>query len=223
MVHLLIAWVTLPAFNPFCSARELGESLARSADGGVRLMSWGFHNREEVSPLMFYANRPLPEIRSRHHLGRILPGERACAVVPAVAYPRLPPPLRALPSEKWHIGGLRLKLVSGTTGSCPPERVTQLLALKGRTAERAGSIDHEPGAHDELANGAAGGMAAAAAACPRHARRPEVLPAGRDRCFPRAAPLHSGVARGASPHGSGSPSRSARKRRRGRSSAWRPS
>src|SRR5262249_5880439 len=67
-----------------------------------------------------YANRPLPEIRSRHHLGRILPGERACAVVPAVAYPRLPPPLRALPSEKWHIGGLRLKLVSGTTGSCPP-------------------------------------------------------------------------------------------------------
>jgi 4-amino-4-deoxy-L-arabinose transferase-like glycosyltransferase len=119
MVHLLIAWVTLPAFNPFCSARELGESLARSADGGVRLMTWGFHNREAVSPLMFYAQRPLPEIQSRHHLERILPGERACAVVPTVAYPRLPRSLRALPVTKWEIGGLGLKLVAGAPGSCP--------------------------------------------------------------------------------------------------------
>src|SRR5207302_422319 len=56
-LQLVITQVVLPEFNVFCSARPWGEQLGRAARGGAAVMTFGFSNREAVSPFLFYAGR----------------------------------------------------------------------------------------------------------------------------------------------------------------------
>jgi hypothetical protein len=117
ILHVLVTNVTLAGFDPFCSARPLGEALGRAADGGASLLAFGFENREQLSPFMFYARRPLVELARPRELEAALRG-RACALVPAGEYARFRDTLRDLPHRDERIGALRLVVVSGAAG-CP--------------------------------------------------------------------------------------------------------
>jgi hypothetical protein len=55
IVHLLTVAIALPAFDRYVTARPIGEALGRVAGEGVSVFTYGFDNREAVSPFMFYA------------------------------------------------------------------------------------------------------------------------------------------------------------------------
>jgi hypothetical protein len=119
VLHLLVAWVTLPAFNAFASARPVGEALGRVARAGTPVVAYGFDNRERLSALLFYAGHGIVEVRTRKRLAHLLVGRRACAVVAAGARARLPAALQALPASDRLAGRLAVTLVSGSDGGCP--------------------------------------------------------------------------------------------------------
>jgi 4-amino-4-deoxy-L-arabinose transferase-like glycosyltransferase len=119
VVHLLIATVTLPAFNGFASARPIGEALGRAAEDGVDVFTFGFANPEEVSPVMFYAARTIPEVQNKRELRARLREGRACGLVRGTAYTRLPPDFAALPRTHVRFGELALVLLGGSEGACP--------------------------------------------------------------------------------------------------------
>jgi len=119
VVHLLVTLVVLPRFDPLASARPLAEALGRAADDGVALLAFGFDNREELSPYLFYGRRPIVETRTKGELEGRLTGARACVLMPARAYSTLPASLRSLAVDDRSVGELHLALVSGTAGGCP--------------------------------------------------------------------------------------------------------
>ena len=118
VIQLVIALRLLPQFNVFCSARPWGEQLGRAARGGASVVTFGFPNREVVSPFLFHAGRLIPEAPSAPQLERILSRRSACALVRADAYEKLAPALRDLPATPATVGGLRFVLVSDRSGGC---------------------------------------------------------------------------------------------------------
>jgi hypothetical protein len=118
-VHLLATLVVLPRFDRAVSARPIGEALARVAGHGVTLVMHGFPDREAIAPLLFYAHRRIPEVRRVRHLRNILLTRRACAIVGANAYARLPPDVRRLPSMPVLASRRRFVLVAAARGGCP--------------------------------------------------------------------------------------------------------
>jgi 4-amino-4-deoxy-L-arabinose transferase-like glycosyltransferase len=113
-LHLLIVLVVLPRFNAFASTRPWGESLGR-AGGCTRVVSFGFPNREALSPFMFYARRRIPQARSVRRLDGVLRGGRrgcACALIRASAYPTLASTIGDLPRTFGSVGRLPFVLVS---------------------------------------------------------------------------------------------------------------
>ncbi len=118
VVHLVIELVTLPSFNPLASARPLGRRLAQIAERDVRLLAFGFPNREALSPFLFYAGRKIPELSSPERLEWLLRSRPSCALVHARAYATLAPSVPDLAHTDERIGGLSLVLLSGTTGGC---------------------------------------------------------------------------------------------------------
>ena len=118
VIQLVIALRLLPQFNVFCSARPWGEQLGRAARGGASVMTFGFPNREVVSPFLFHAGLPIPAVRSAAHLERSLRRRPACALIRADAYERLAPALGDLPATPAMVGGLRFVLVSDRSGGC---------------------------------------------------------------------------------------------------------
>src|SRR5439155_1466007 len=61
-LQLVITQVVLPEFNVFCSARPWAEHLGRAARAGASVMTFGFSNREAVSPFLFYAGLRVPGV-----------------------------------------------------------------------------------------------------------------------------------------------------------------
>ena len=118
VIQLVIALRLLPQFNAFCSARPWGEQLGRAARGGASVVTFGFPNREVVSPFLFHARRLIPEVRDAPQLESILRRRSACAVVRADAYAQLAPALDDLPATPATVGGLRFVLVSDRSGGC---------------------------------------------------------------------------------------------------------
>jgi len=118
VIQLVIALQLLPEFNVFCSARPWGEQLGRAARGGAAVMTFGFPNREVVSPFLFHAGRLIPAVRSAPRLERKLRRRPACALVRADAYEQLAPVLGDLPATPAMVGGLRFVLVSDRSGGC---------------------------------------------------------------------------------------------------------
>jgi 4-amino-4-deoxy-L-arabinose transferase-like glycosyltransferase len=119
VVQLVVAGVTLPRFDVFCSAQPLGEALGQAARDGVDVFTWGFDNRERVSPYSFYAGRSLPTVHGVREVRERLAGGRACALVPADAWAPVQRGLPALAVTEQTVGRLRLALVTGSTGGCP--------------------------------------------------------------------------------------------------------
>lgn len=115
IVHLVLTLVVLPRFDPFCSARPLAARLDAAAAGGVPVVTFGFHNREKLSPLLFYTGRRLPEVPDGERLADLLRSGPACALMTPQAYAGLP---RALPGVPVQAGRLRLVVVAGA-GGCP--------------------------------------------------------------------------------------------------------
>ena len=119
IVHLLTVAIALPAFDRYVTARPIGEALGRVAGEGVSVFTYGFDNREAVSPFMFYARRTLPHASNAHDVERRLVGGRACALVTAEAYDRLAHRVPTLPAVRRAVGPRGLVLVSGSAGGCP--------------------------------------------------------------------------------------------------------
>jgi 4-amino-4-deoxy-L-arabinose transferase-like glycosyltransferase len=120
-VHLLTVVIALPAFDRFVSARPIGEALGRVAATGVSVFTYGFDNREAVSPFMFYARRTFPEVASKDELERRLVGGPACALLPAEAYERVARRVPTLPAVRRTLGARGLVLLPGSAGGCPPD------------------------------------------------------------------------------------------------------
>jgi len=117
-LQLVITQVVLPEFNVFCSARPWGEQLGRAARGGASVMTFGFSNREAVSPFLFYAGRLIPDVRTAPRLEQLLRRAPACALVRADAHEKLAAALGDLSTTSGTIGRLRVVLVSGSAGGC---------------------------------------------------------------------------------------------------------
>ncbi len=117
-LQLVITQVVLPEFNGFCSARPWGEQLGRAARGGASVMTFGFPNREVVSPFLFYAGRLIPDVRTASRLEQGLRHGPACALVRADADERLAAVLGDLSTTPGTVGRLRFVLVSGSAGGC---------------------------------------------------------------------------------------------------------
>jgi len=118
VVHLCFTRVVLPRFDAVVSARPFAEALGRAGDGGSALFAFGFDNREQLSPLLFYGRHALVEATSTRDLAAPLRG-RACVVMPADARGQAAASLRERAAGEQRIGDLRLVLVSGAEGGCP--------------------------------------------------------------------------------------------------------
>ena len=119
--------VSLPNFNPFCSARLLGAALGRAADDGVSLVAFGFDNREQLSPFMFYARRQFPEISDPALLAAQLQGRPACALMREQEYAAVAAVLPGSPVPQGTLNALRFVVVESARGVCsrePTERYT---------------------------------------------------------------------------------------------------
>ena len=118
VVHLCVTLVVLPRFDAVASARPFAEALGRAGDGGSALFAFGFDNREQLSPLLFYGRHALVEATSVRDLAAPLRG-RACVVMPADARGNAAASLRERAAGERRIGDLRLVLVAGAEGGCP--------------------------------------------------------------------------------------------------------
>jgi len=143
VVHLLTVAIALPAFDRFVSARPIGEALGRVAAAGVTVFTYGFDNREAVSPFMFYARRTFPEISHGDDLEQRLVGGPACALLPAEAYARVAHRLPTLPAVRRTVGTRDLVLLSGSAGGCPPA-LPDVISASRDPERRRGSRTPDP-------------------------------------------------------------------------------
>ena len=135
VVHLLLTLTILPRLNGFVSARPVAEALGRAADDGVALVAFGFQNREQLSPFLFYGRHRVVEAQTPDDLEAHLIGARACALMPAAAYLATGDRLRAHAVTRRSVGQRSFVLLSGSAGGCPAEERAQRPCRKLREAD----------------------------------------------------------------------------------------
>ena len=117
-IELLVTLVAMPRLNPLCSSRAGAERLGRLADRGVRVVAYRLDGSSSLGPVLFYARRQIPEVKTVTALRTELLSGPTCAVIRPGDYAALASVLPGSAVPTAALPGFRLTIVESTPGLC---------------------------------------------------------------------------------------------------------
>jgi len=135
-IELLVTLVAMPRLNPLCSSRAGAERLGRLADRGVRVVAYRLGGSSALGPVLFYARRQIPEVKTVEALRTELVSGPTCAVIRPGDYAALASVLPGSAVPTAALPGFRLTIVESAPGLCS---VDPTEGRRGERLERRGA------------------------------------------------------------------------------------